>query len=69
VLDPFGWQVEPCPDRQFEVRKAHIFSTALWLLVISFLVFGDLVPQPSYLFAKMFFHLAMSHFMGSNSFE
>jgi hypothetical protein len=69
VFDPFNWEVEPCPDGDLEVREPHVFNVSLGLLVIGSLIFHHLVPQPSYLFAKMVFHFSMSHFTGPDSFK
>jgi hypothetical protein len=69
MLDLLCWQIESCPDGQFEVRKACIFSIALWLLVIGFLVFSNSVSKAIDLLTKMFFHFTVSHFMGSDSFK
>jgi hypothetical protein len=68
-FDPFDWQVKPCPGGDLEMRESHILNVPFWFLVIGPLVFCHLVPQPSYLFAKMVFHLAMSCLMGSDSFK
>jgi hypothetical protein len=69
LFDPFDGKVEPCSNGYFEVGELHVFGVAFQLLVIGSLVFCNFVPQPSYLFAKTFFHFVMSRFMGSDSFK
>jgi hypothetical protein len=69
AFDPFDWEVEPCPDGNFEVGELCVLDISFWLLIIGPLVFCHLVPQPSYLFTKTVFHLMMSCLMGSDSFE
>jgi hypothetical protein len=68
-LDPLDEQVEPCANRHLKVGESCICGIALQLLVIGSLVFGNFIPKALNLFIQMVFHLLVSHFTRSDSFE
>jgi hypothetical protein len=68
-FDPFGWEIEPCSDWQFEVGEVHVFSIPFRLLVVCLLVFGNFISEPSQLLTKLVFHLMVGCLTGSNGFK
>jgi hypothetical protein len=68
-FDPFGWEVEACPDGQLKVGEAHVFNIPFRFLVVCPLVLGNFISKSSKLLTKLVFHLTVCGFVVLDSFE
>jgi hypothetical protein len=69
LFDPFGWEVEACPNGQLEVWEVGVFSIPFRGLFIGLLVYGDLISKSMQLVAKSFFHFTVGLFTEFDCFE